>query len=74
MSGYAKDLVADGYLSGEPEVLGKIFWAMVHGLVMLHLTGRLDPKPDFAALHRTAMGLLVRGAGATMHAANRRAS
>ena len=76
MAGYTRELVADGYVAGDPEVLGKIFWAMVHGLVMLHLTGRLDPKPDFATLHRTAMRLLARGAAASVGKAKvtRRAS
>jgi len=75
MSGYMKELVAEGYLAGDPETLGKIFWAMVHGLVTLHLTGRLDPKPDFSSLHRTAMRLLQRGAAAgSLPQAKRRAS
>jgi hypothetical protein len=69
MSSYMKDLVAEGYLAGDPETLGKIFWAMVHGLVMLHLTGRLDPKPDFTALHGEAMQLLLRGAAASLQQA-----
>lgn len=74
MAGYTKQLVAEGYLSGGPETLGKIFWAMVHGLVMLHLTGRLDPKPDFATLHQTAMRLLARGAGSAIQSTKGRAS
>jgi len=74
MTAYMKELVAEGYLTGDPDILGKIFWAMVHGLVMLQLTGRLDPKPDFTALHQTAMRLLARGAGALQPAAKRRAS
>jgi AcrR family transcriptional regulator len=74
MTAYMKDLVAEGYLAGNPEILGRIFWAMVHGLVMLHLTGRLDPKPDFATLHQSAMRLLARGAAATPRQARRRAS
>lgn len=76
MAGYTRALVAEGYLTGDPETLGKIFWAMVHGLVMLHLTGKLDPKPDFDTLHQTAMRMLARGAsaGASVQATKRRAS
>jgi AcrR family transcriptional regulator len=74
MSAHMKGLVAGGYLTGDPQMLGQIFWAMVHGLVMLHLTGRLDPKPDFATLHQNAMRLLTRGASASQPAAKRRAS
>jgi AcrR family transcriptional regulator len=69
MAAYMKQLVAEGYLAGDPEILGQIFWAMVHGLVMLQLMGRLDAKPDFAALHQTAMRLLVRGAEASQQQA-----
>jgi hypothetical protein len=70
-------LVAEGYLAGDPETSGKIFWATAHGLVMLHLTVRLDPKPDFATLHQTAMRMLAKGAGASgasVPRAKRRAS
>jgi AcrR family transcriptional regulator len=74
MTSYMKDLVAEGYLSGDPQVLGQIFWATVHGLVMLQLTGRLEPKPDFSTLHQTAMQLLIRGAGTSQQTAKRRAS
>jgi AcrR family transcriptional regulator len=74
MTAYMSELVAEGYLAGNPETLGRIFWAMVHGLVMLHLTGRLDPKPDFATFHQTAMRLLARGAAASPRQARRRAS
>ena len=75
MSAYMKHLVDERYLAGDPEMLGQIFWAMVHGLVMLQLTGRLVPKPDFATLHRTAMRLLTRGAAApTQTTSQRRAS
>jgi AcrR family transcriptional regulator len=74
MAGYMNQLVASGYLDGDPQTLGQIFWAMVHGLVMLHLTGRLDPKPDFSTLYQTAMRHLARGAGASVREAKRRAS
>jgi len=65
MSAYMKALVAGGFLAGDPEMLAQIFWAMVHGLVVLHLAGKLDPKPDFATLHAEAMRLLARGARAS---------
>ena len=74
MTGYMEALVAAGYLAGDPEMLGQIFWAMVHGLVVLHLAGKLKPKPDFATLHRTAMSLLARGAQAVNQLEKRRAS
>jgi AcrR family transcriptional regulator len=73
MADYVKALVAAGYLAGDPETLGQIFWAMMHGLVVLELAGKLHPKPDFASLHRTAMRLLMRGAQLVDHPQIRRA-
>jgi AcrR family transcriptional regulator len=74
MSGYMEQLVAGGFLAGDPEMLSQIFWAMVHGLIVLHLAGKLDPKPDFATLHQTAMRLLARGAHVVDQLERRRAS
>lgn len=74
MTGYMEALVAGGFLVGDPETLGQIFWATVHGLVVLELAGKLKPKPDFATVHRTAMSLLARGAQAVNQLEKRRAS
>jgi AcrR family transcriptional regulator len=74
MTGYMAGLVKDGFLAGDPEMLGQIFWATVHGLVVLHLAGKLEPKPDFATVHGTAMHLLARGAQAVSPSEKRRAS
>lgn len=74
MTGYMEALVAGGFLAGDPEMLGQIFWATVHGLVVLELAGKLKPKPDFATVHRTAMSLLARGAQAVEQRERRRAS
>jgi Tetracyclin repressor-like, C-terminal domain len=73
MTDYVKALVAADYLAGDPEMLGQIFWAMVHGLVVLELAGKLDPKPDFATLHRTALRLLMHGAQIVDQRESRRA-
>lgn len=74
MTGYMEALVAGGFLVGDPEMLGQIFWATVHGLVVLELAGKLKPKPDFTTVHRTAMSLLARGAQAVNQLEKRRAS
>jgi AcrR family transcriptional regulator len=73
MTDYVKALVAAGYLAGDPEMLGQIFWAMVHGLVVLELAGKLRPKPDFTTLHGTAMRLLRHGAQVVDQHESRRA-
>jgi AcrR family transcriptional regulator len=74
MTDYMAKLVEGGFLDGDPEILGQIFWAMVHGLVVLHLADKLRPKPDFATLHRTAMRLLARGAQPVSQLERRRVS
>ncbi len=62
MSAYVEDLVAEGELQGDPELLGHIFWATVHGLLSLKLAGRLGEAISFDDLYRTAMRLLAKGA------------
>jgi AcrR family transcriptional regulator len=65
MSAYMETLVAEGVLQGDPILLGYVFWAGVHGIVVLHLAGKLPGKPDVRAIHREMMRLLVGGAGAS---------
>ncbi|WP_341703423.1 TetR/AcrR family transcriptional regulator [Ferrovibrio sp.] len=62
LTDYIRDLVAEGELEGDPEVLGYVFWATTHGLLSLQLAGRIAGSPDFDTLYRTAMRLLARGA------------
>lgn len=62
MTAYIEDLVAEGVLEGDPVLLGYVFWAAVHGIVVLHLAGKLPGSPDFRTLHRAAMRLITAGA------------
>ena len=57
-------LVEAGIFAGDPETLGYAFWAMLHGLVVLRLAGKLPVKPSFKTIQRAAMTLLVQGARA----------
>lgn len=61
MSGYVRELVAAGVLAGDPVTLGYLFWAAIHGLIVLDLAGRLPAEPGFEALRVTALGALMRG-------------
>lgn len=61
MSGYVRELVGAGVLAGDPVALGYVFWATIHGLVVLDLAGRLPAEPGFEALRLTALGALMRG-------------
>lgn len=55
-------LVKAGIFVGDPQLLGYVFWATMHGLVVLHLAGKLPDKPDFRTIQQEAMRLLVAGA------------
>ena len=44
MTSHVHDLVAEGFLSGDPELIGHVFWAALHGAVTLHLAGKLSPQ------------------------------
>lgn len=64
MSASLAALVNAGIFHGDPELLGFAFWAAMHGLVMLHLAGKLPPEPGFEMIRNVLMGLLVAGARA----------
>ncbi|MDO8379258.1 MAG: TetR/AcrR family transcriptional regulator [Pseudomonadota bacterium] len=57
---YVKTLVADGVLAGDPEEIGKMFWAAAHGAVGLELAGKLPPGAA-RELHRHLNHALARG-------------
>jgi AcrR family transcriptional regulator len=61
MTAFVERMVEEGILVGDPEVLGQLFWAASHGLIVLHLAGKLSAKPGFRALHDQMMRLLARG-------------
>lgn len=61
MSGYVRELVEAGVLVGDPVELGYVFWAAIHGLLVLELAGRIPANPGFEALRRRTLGALMRG-------------
>jgi AcrR family transcriptional regulator len=61
MAGYVRELVEAGVLAGDPVELGYVFWAAIHGLIVLDLAGRLPAEPGFEALRLTTLGALMRG-------------
>ena len=61
MNKYVRELVDAGVLTGDPELLGYVFWAAIHGLIVLKLAGRLSKAPDFETLRLTTLGALMRG-------------
>ena len=61
MNGYVRELVEAGVLAGDPVELGYVFWAAIHGLIVLDLAGRIPADPGFEALRRRTLGALMRG-------------
>ena len=43
MTGYIKDAMAEGLMQGDPEQIGLMNWAAIHGAVILELSGMLPP-------------------------------
>jgi len=43
MTGHVHDAIAEGIMAGEPEQIGLMFWAAIHGAVILELAGMLPP-------------------------------
>ena len=69
MSASLEKLVEAGIFHGDPQLLGYVYWAAMHGLIVLHLAGKLPGKPDFRTIYREAMRLLSTGARASASAA-----
>ena len=58
MTGYIHDAIAEGIMAGDPEQIGLMFWAAIHGSVILELSGMLPPggaRKLFPALDATLM-------------------
>ena len=62
---YVQDMVAAGALEGDPIVLAHVYWAAIHGLITLHMAGKLNDSPDFDLLRHEAGRLISRGARPT---------
>lgn len=60
MSGYVNDQVSSGFMSGDPEKIGLMFWAATHGAVVLELAGKLPPGAA-RSLHHDLSATLARG-------------
>ncbi|MDX2204747.1 MAG: TetR/AcrR family transcriptional regulator [Hyphomicrobiaceae bacterium] len=61
MSAHVRDVVEAGLLVGDPVVIGHLFWASLHGLIVLQLAGQLAPEPGFEALRAAMTQALVFG-------------
>lgn len=46
MTDHVRMMVNQGYYKGDPELIGHVFWASLHGAVVLHLADKLDGDLD----------------------------
>jgi AcrR family transcriptional regulator len=61
MTAYVEAMIADGVLKGDPRTIGQMFWAAVHGVVLLELTGLLTRGAGADTLRREIMRALFIG-------------
>jgi AcrR family transcriptional regulator len=59
MTRHIRPLIGQGWLAGDPDLIGQIFWAMLHGALMLKFAGKLDR--DFRAVLDEAFRALIAG-------------
>lgn len=59
---YVHDMIAAGLLAGDAEAIGRAYWAALHGLIVLRLSGRIGSDAEFETLRRETMRLITRGA------------
>lgn len=55
-------LVREGVLSGDPEKLSQMFWAAIHGVIILDMTGKFEPDTSVEELFSMITATLMRGA------------
>jgi AcrR family transcriptional regulator len=54
-------MIEAGYVQGNPEVIGHVYWATLHGILMLQLSGKIDPDCDMDTILEAAFGALAIG-------------
>jgi len=60
MTGYIEDAMAEGLMRGDAREIGLMFWAAIHGTVILELAGMLPPG-GARQLHRAMEPVLMKG-------------
>jgi AcrR family transcriptional regulator len=59
---HVNDLVKAGIVVGNAQLVGRALWAAAHGVIVLHLAGRLPKGADVRELYFETMRLAFRGA------------
>jgi AcrR family transcriptional regulator len=60
MTGHVEDAIAEGLMAGDPQQIGLMFWAAIHGAVILELAGMVPPG-GAAQLFKDLDATLMRG-------------
>ena len=63
MTVHIEAMIAADLLQGDAELIGHLFWSVLHGMLMLQLSGKLSPAIDPARLRALAFQTLVKGLG-----------
>ena len=61
MTDYVRELVREGIVEGDPELIGRVFWASLHGAVVLKLSGKLGADYDFDRVSGESFRVLFEG-------------
>jgi AcrR family transcriptional regulator len=61
MSHHIEQLIAEGLFEGDPVLIGYVFWAAIHGLVMLQLSGKFTARYDFETVRNETFRALTQG-------------
>jgi AcrR family transcriptional regulator len=60
---YVEQMVEEGGLDADPNLLGHVFWAGLHGVISLQMAGKLGPDaPSFDTIRREMVRRIVHSA------------
>jgi AcrR family transcriptional regulator len=63
MTDHVRPLVDQGFLAGDPVLIGHVFWTVLHGAIVLQLAGKLTQNCDFDTIVHEAFHALRVGFG-----------
>src|SRR5690606_6253853 len=62
---HVEGMIAAGLLNGDANMLAHMFWAALHGSLVLQLSGKLEPAIDPIELRAQTFAAIARGVGLT---------
>ncbi|MBO9708348.1 MAG: TetR/AcrR family transcriptional regulator [Caulobacter sp.] len=61
MTAHVEAMIQAGQIAGDPELIGHMFWSVLHGVLMLQMSDKLSPNIDPDRLRAATIGALSRG-------------